>query len=113
MSPNYVMVVQSEPCPTTTTHMDFKDDLQALVAARRLFMQELVAADDRPLSLIVGRQEADGQVAWLSTWSVGREGEPEQRMPQAPPARKAARKPPLRRPAARAPALARRTATKG
>lgn len=94
----------------TTTHMDFKDDLQALVAARRLFMQELVAADDRPLSLIVGRREADGEVAWLSTWSIGRESEPEQRMPQAMTARPVARTAPPRR-TPRAPAARRRSAT--
>ena len=68
MAPKYVIIVESSETRRAETDLFFDDDVQALVEARRLFVQELVATETRPLALVLGRRRADGEVDWLNGW---------------------------------------------
>jgi hypothetical protein len=68
MQPNYLIVMQSEDGLQADLAIKCDDDIQAIVAARRLFVQETVSTR-RPLSLKLGRAQADGQVLWFDAWS--------------------------------------------
>jgi len=70
MTPRYVIIFESSEARTTEDDLSFDDDVHALVAARRLFVHEIVFSDARPFSLLLGRHGSDGEVDWLSTWSA-------------------------------------------
>lgn len=69
MPPKYVIVMQSEHSLATETDLTFNDDVHALVAARRLFVREVMQSSAGALSLKLGRQAANGDVDWLSGWT--------------------------------------------
>lgn len=71
MPANYVIVLESEQRSMRKDDVEFADDLQALVTARRIFVEELVVNAARPLCVCLGRTHADGEVAWLNSWKVG------------------------------------------
>lgn len=68
MTPRYVVVLESKELSSATEAFEFGDDVQALVGARRLFVQELMVNEARPLCVALGRQTDDGKVDWLSAW---------------------------------------------
>ena len=68
MTPKYLIVLESSHTRQTANDLIFDDDVQALIEARRLFVQEVVVNDSRPVSLLLGRYRSDGDVDWLSTW---------------------------------------------
>lgn len=70
MGSRYVIIIEAMDARTTEDDIGFDDDVQAMVQARRLFVHELFVTEIRPLSLVLGRRKPDGEVDWLSRWSV-------------------------------------------
>jgi hypothetical protein len=68
MTPRYVVVLESKGADSAVADFEFDDDVQAIVGARRVFVQALMLNEERPMSLVLGREAADGTVDWLNTW---------------------------------------------
>jgi hypothetical protein len=72
MSSKYVIVMHAED-GTAGFEMGFDDELDALLSARRVFMQECFTTDRRPLAVSLGRRRG-GEVDWISGWRSVRAG---------------------------------------
>ena len=70
MTPRYVVVIESEGFSSARGDFDFSDDVQAIVGARRVFLQALMEGDSRPVSLTLGRHGEDGAIDWLNSWKA-------------------------------------------
>jgi hypothetical protein len=68
MTPRYVVVLESTGISSAKGDFEFTDDVQAIVSARRVFVQALMMTEVRPMSLVLGRESADGTVDWLDSW---------------------------------------------
>jgi len=73
MPPKYVIVMHAEG-GACGFEMGFDDELDALISARRVFMQECFATDRRPLAVSLGRQNRAGEIDWISGWRSARNG---------------------------------------
>ncbi|CAN7388163.1 hypothetical protein LJR219_002368 [Phenylobacterium sp. LjRoot219] len=74
MPPKYVIVMHAGDGATAGLELRLDDEVAALVSARRIFMQECFATDQRPLAVSLGRQSQSGEVDWISGWRSARTG---------------------------------------
>lgn len=75
MPPKYVIIMHAED-GAAGFEMGFDDELDALISARRVFMQECFTTDRRPLAVSLGRRRRGGEVDWISGWRSVRDGGP-------------------------------------
>jgi len=73
MPSKYVIVMHAED-GASGFEMRFDDELDALISARRVFMQECFTSDRRPLAVSLGRQGRGGAVDWINGWRSARDG---------------------------------------
>jgi len=73
MSSIYVIVMHADDGATAGLEMCFDDELDALISARRIFMQECLITDQRPLAVSLGRRRCSGEVDWIGGWRSARE----------------------------------------
>lgn len=70
MPAKYVIVLEAQQRAVRRNTVRFRNDVQALVGARRIFVKELLVNAARPLCMCLGRARINGEIRWLNTWKA-------------------------------------------